>query len=67
MDKNIPRTNWRAIWSYTGPLVEGKPRYQEKDLGPKRPTIAVIRALRAETPPEGYEWLGARNDNTWEY
>ncbi len=64
---SIPRDNWRAIWSYSGPLTEGKPRYKERDLGPQRPKVSELRALRAEKPPEGYEWLGARNANTWDY
>lgn len=66
---SIPRDNWRAVWSRHphATTTRYKTSTLERDLGPKRPLIATIRALRAETPPDGYEFLGVRNANTWDY
>lgn len=65
----IPRDNWRAVWSRHphATTTEYSTSTLERDLGGKRPTIATIRALRAEAPPHGYKFLGVRNANTWDY
>lgn len=66
---SIPRDNWRAVWVRHPHATTTKHRTStlERDLGAKRPPTATINALRTEKAPEGYEFLGVRNANTWDY
>lgn len=57
----IPTDNYRAIFYSEGDRMP----YLSVDLGPSRPSLALIAEAKTLPRPAEYRYLGTRNANSW--